>query len=87
MREYRVIDAWRPRGKNAANGSILSGGTVPFLLKIIIVQRSLQNSVAPGQFQERNSNAVEENDCCKQKSIKFGGNVAFFLRFGPFFYN
>ena len=28
MREYRVIDAWRPRGKNAANGSILSGGTV-----------------------------------------------------------
>ena len=29
MWEYRVIDAWRPRGKNAANGSILSGGTVP----------------------------------------------------------
>ena len=28
MREYRVNDAWRPRGKNAANGSILSGGTV-----------------------------------------------------------
>ena len=28
MREYRVIDAWRPRSKNAANGSILSGGTV-----------------------------------------------------------
>ena len=28
MREYRVIDAWRPRGKDAANGSILSGSTV-----------------------------------------------------------
>ena len=28
MRENRVIDAWRPRSKNAANGSILSGGTV-----------------------------------------------------------
>ena len=25
-----VIDAWRPRGKNAANGSILSGSTVAF---------------------------------------------------------
>ena len=28
MREYRVIDAWKPRGKNAGNGSISSGGTV-----------------------------------------------------------
>ena len=28
MREHRVIDAWRPGGKNATNGSILSGGTV-----------------------------------------------------------
>ena len=28
MREYRVIDAWKHRGKNAGNGSISSGGTV-----------------------------------------------------------
>ena len=32
MREYRVIDAWKPRGKNAGNGSISSGGTVVLLM-------------------------------------------------------
>ena len=35
--------------------------SLPFLLKIIIVQRSLQNSAAPGRFQERNSNGIEQN--------------------------
>ena len=32
MREYRVIDAWKPRDKSAGNGSISSGGTVAALL-------------------------------------------------------
>ena len=41
MREYRIIDAWKLRGKNAGNGSISSGGTVhDVLLRDILRKRN-----------------------------------------------
>ena len=40
MREYLINDTWRSRGKNTANGSILSGGTVKVYVKFAIVQKT-----------------------------------------------
>ena len=45
----------------------------------------LQNSAAPARFQKRNSNVAQK--ICEQELVKFGGNVAFLMRFGPFFYD
>ena len=47
MREYRVIDAWRPRGKNAGNGSILSGGTVCFVSSYRLIEKGRAQQCIP----------------------------------------